>query len=231
MARMTSLSFNLEPPPGFRGLDLHRPLTIYERNLPHWRQAGASYFVTIHLADALPAAKRNEVVAMRREWELRHPPPRNEAIWATFARDIFHHVERWMDAGEGACWFRQAQYADELQRAILHFHGQRYEVGCFVVMANHCHLAIRPFDGYDLENEVGAMKSVAANFVNKREGRRGELWQQESYDRIIRDAEHLYRVVQYIVANPLRAGTPRDAWRRWINPHWQALGWDFHDEQ
>ena len=56
---MTRMTFNLDPPPGFRGLDPHRPVKIYTRNLPHWRQAGASYFVTFHLADALPAARKN----------------------------------------------------------------------------------------------------------------------------------------------------------------------------
>lgn len=208
------MTFNLDPPPGFRGLDPHRPVTIYTRNLPHWRQQGATYFVTFHLADALPDAKRNELASMRREWDLRDPPPRSEATWTEYAKTVFQEVEKWMNAGHGDCWFRQPQYAAELRRAILHFHQQRYEVGSFVIMANHCHLAIRPFDDCKLEEEVGAMKNVAANFVNQREGRRGPLWQQESYDRIIRDEEHLYRVVQYIGANPRRAGIAREAWDR-----------------
>jgi len=74
------------------------------------------------------------------------------------------------------------------------------------------------------------MKSVAANFVNKSERRRGPMWQQEAYDRIIRHDEHLFRVVQYIGANPRQAGIARDDGDRWINPNWQALGWDFYEE-
>lgn len=224
------MTFNLAPPPGFRGLEPDRPVKIYTRNLPHWRQAGATYFVTFHLADALPANKRNDLAAMRREWELRYPPPRSEAVWREYARTTFRLVEQWIDAGDGACWFRRAEYAGELRRAILHFHEARYEVGSFVIMANHCHLVIRPFDGYELEELIGGMKSVTTNFVNRTEGSRGDLWQQESYDRIIRDAEHLWRVVQYIGANPRRAGIAREDWDRWINPKWQALGWDFFDE-
>ncbi len=226
---MTRMTFNLDPPPGFRGLDPHLPVKVYTRNLPHWRQAGATYFVTFHLADALPAARKNELVAMRREWELQNPPPRSEAAWTEYGRTVFRQVERWMDAGHGACWFQRPEYAAELRRAILHFHEVRYEVGSFVIMANHCHLAIRLLEDYQLEEEIGAMKSVTANFVNRGEGRRGELWQQESYDRIIRDEEHLYRVVQYIGANPRRAGIARQDWNRWINPRWQTLGWNFHD--
>jgi putative transposase len=30
------------------------PMRIYWRNLPHWRQNGATYFVTFRLADSIP---------------------------------------------------------------------------------------------------------------------------------------------------------------------------------
>ncbi len=225
------MTFNLEPPPGFRGLDPHRSVNVYTRNLPHWRQNGATYFVTFNLADALPGAKKNELKAMRREWEHRHPPPRDEETWTVHAKTVFRRVEKWMDSGYGRCWFLQPKYAEELKRAILHFHERRYEIGCLVIMANHSHLVIRPFDSCDLEDEIGSIKSVTAQFINGAEALDGELWQPESYDRIIRDEEHLYRVVQYIGRNPRRAGLPRKSWCRWINPEWQTLGWDFHDEE
>ena len=218
---------NLDSPPGFRGLDLNASLQIYSRNLPHWRQNGATYFVTFNLVDALPIAKRNELEAMRRDWEHRFPPPRDEVTWRDYAKSVFRKVEKWMDTGYGQCWFRQREYANELSRSILHFHESHYDVGCFVVMGNHCHLIVRPLSEFDLENEVGSIKNVTAIFVNKRESLAGALWQQESYDHIIRDEEHLYRIVQYIGANPGQAGIAPDKWHRWINPAWQAFGWDF----
>ncbi|MDH3718696.1 MAG: hypothetical protein OES79_11305, partial [Planctomycetota bacterium] len=51
------MTFNLEPPPGFRGLHPDLLIEIYIRTLPHWRQKGATYFVTFNLSDALPTAK------------------------------------------------------------------------------------------------------------------------------------------------------------------------------
>ena len=48
-------------PPGFRGLDPNKSLRIYTRHLPHWRQDGATYFVTFRLADSLPEAKLIEI--------------------------------------------------------------------------------------------------------------------------------------------------------------------------
>ncbi|KAA1262313.1 Transposase IS200 like protein [Rubripirellula obstinata] len=224
------MTLNLDAPPGFRGLDPDKPLKMYTRNLPHWRQDGATYFVTFNLADALPGPKKEELKSMRREWEHRNPPPRDEATWTQYAKSVFVKVEKWMDAGYGQCWFRRACYAKELWRSILHYHTQRYQVGCFTIMGNHCHLVMRPFAQIELEQEVGSIKSVTARFIGKREQRKGPLWQQEAYDRIIRDDEHLYRVVQYIGANPGRAGIPPNEWHRWINPEWKAAGWDFNDQ-
>ena len=171
--------------------------------------------------------KRDELDALRREWERRFPKPRDERIWTEYAKTVFCQVEKWMDTGYGECWFGQPRYATELQRSILHFHEQRYDIGCFVIMANHCHLVIRPLPGFELEDEIGSIKSVSAQFVNRHEALAGALWQQEAYARIVRDEEHLYRIVQYIGANPRRAGIPADQWFRWINPIWQTIGWDF----
>lgn len=223
------MTFNLAPPPKFRGLDPDRPIRRYERHLPHWRQDGATYFVTFNLADALPANKIHELESMRREWEHRFPRPRDEATWTEYAQTVFRFVEQAMDAGSGECWFSRRECLDELHRSILHFHDHRYELGCFTIMANHCHLTMRPIEGFDLEKELGAIKRTTARFIHKSEELSGELWQQECYDRIIRDEEHLYRVVQYIGRNPYKAGIPRDQWHRWINPTWVEAGWNFEE--
>lgn len=221
------MTLHIQPPPNFQGLLLDKPIEVYTRSLPHWRQAGATYFVTFHLADALPSAKQNELESLRRELAAHSSVARKQSLVEEYAKRIFQLTESTIDAGFGNCWFKREVYANELSRAILHFHGDRYEIGCFVIMANHCHLAIRPFAGFDLEQLIGDIKKVTARFVNNREHRSGALWQQESYDRIIRDTEHLYRVVEYIGNNPRKAGIPESEWNRWINPKWRGLGLDF----
>ena len=218
-----------DPPPGFVGFDEQAPVHIYRRHLPHWRQEGASYFVTFHLADALPQSRRKELSSMQWEWERMHLPPRAKQLWLEWCRTLFRFTEETIDAGYGACWFGNELYARELERAVLHFHGTRYEVGCFVVMANHCHLVMRPFAGFELEQLTGGIQSTAAKFIVKRENVSAPLWNEECFDRIIRDAEHLDRVVQYIGCNPAKAGVPRPQWRRWMNPDWQSAGWNFAD--
>lgn len=219
--------FNLPSPPGFRGLDPNRRVDVYYRHLPHWRQAGATYFVTFSLADAVPKSKQRELASLRREWEQKKGVLQSDADWLDFAQRHFSMTERIVDAGFGKCYFQHDEYASELHRAILHFHDEQYEVGCFVIMANHCHLTIRPFDDYLLENLLGCIKNTVARFVNRREGRSGPLWQEESCDRIIRDEEHLYHTVQYIGNNPRMAHLDQDRWHRWLNPRWIELGWRF----
>ena len=88
---------------------------------------------------------------------------------------------------------------------------------------------MRPFDEIEIEDELGAIKRTTTRFINQREGSSGPLWTQESYDRIIRDEEHLYGVVQYIGANPIKAQLPPKEWHRWINPEWENAGWKFDD--
>ena len=223
------MTLNLSAPPNFKGLNQYLPVRRYERHLQHWRQDGATYFATFNLADAIPANKQREIESIRRDWEHKHPPPRDEQGWKEYAKRVHHLVERVLDSGYGKCWFCNQRYVDELQRAILHFHGKHYEIGCYVIMANRCHLTMRPFDEIEIEDELGAIKRTTTRFINQREGSSGPLWTQESYDRIIRDEEHLYGVVQYIGANPIKAQLPPKEWHRWINPEWENAGWKFDD--
>ena len=197
------------------------------QHLPHWRQDGATYFVTFRLADSLPEAKLIEIKNHRAWWEHTHPEPRSETDWEEYAREVTRRTEAWLDEGHGACHFREERWANDLRDRLHHFQGERYQLFCWVIMPNHCHLVIRPFDGHELEDLLGSMKGVTAKHLNAVVERSGELWQQECYDRIIRDAEHLHRVIQYLGRNPAQAGLPPSEWFRWIDPAWQAAGWDF----
>lgn len=214
-------------PPGFRGLDPDKPIRVYFRHLPHWRQDGATYFVTFRLGDALPAIKLNELKTLRSHWEFTHPEPRSEQDWEEHAREVVRRTEAWLDEGHGACYFREDRWAEDLQARLNKFNGSRYRLSCWVIMPNHCHVVICPFEGHELEDVLGAMKGVTSRHINLATGNSGQIWQQESYDRIIRDGEHLDRVIQYIGRNPANSKLPREHWRRWIDPAWQAAGWNF----
>jgi REP element-mobilizing transposase RayT len=220
--------WNLPPPPNFQGLRDDLPLEVYVRHMPHWRQDGATYFVTFRLADSLPESRLRELAALKADWERNYPEPRPEAVLEQLARMVFESVEHWLDEGCGACPLRKPQCANHIVTAMHHFDGQRYELGCYVVMPNHVHAIVRPTDSkaQPLEMILKSWKSYSGRRINDLECRSGELWQDESYDRIIRDEEHLWRTIQYIGRNPQLAGLPPGDFVRWIRPDWVALGWN-----
>ncbi|MEX0715214.1 MAG: hypothetical protein WD066_01435 [Planctomycetaceae bacterium] len=237
---MTAEPWNLDPPPGFQGLRPDLPVTVYHRHLPHWRQEGATYFVTIRLADSLPQAKLRELEAWKREWLARQgirgtdcrsplradvPPDK----WEEYAREIVQKVDRWLDQGMGACPFKCSEARDIVLDTIRRFDGKRYELGCCVGMPNHVHVVVRPFDPREspLEKILQSWKLWTARKVNALLRRDGTLWQQEAFDRIVRDAEHLWRCIQYIARNPRYAGLSPEHFSLWINPAWERCGWRF----
>jgi REP element-mobilizing transposase RayT len=221
--------WNLPPPPGFQGLHPDKPLTVYQRHLPHWRQDGATYFVTFHLADSLPQAKLDELALLKAEWQRRLAGPASDAALEELARETQVRIERWLDQGIGSCPLKRPALAAFLTTAMHHFDSERYELGCYVVMPNHVHGIVRPTvpEKYPLEEILGSWKKYSSRRINGELHQAGDLWQEESYDRIVRDEEHLWRVIQYIASNPGRAGLPRESCALWIRPQWVELGWGF----
>ena len=128
---MISHPFNLPAPPDFRGLDPDLPVRMYHRHLPHWRQDGATYFVTFRLADSIPQEQLRALKQWRDVWERTHPEPRSEQDWHQFAREITRRTEAYLDEGYGECAFRHPELANEMSDSLLHFQGQRYSTFCF----------------------------------------------------------------------------------------------------
>ena len=93
---------------------------------------------------------------------------------------------------------RDAENREIVESAIMHFHGQRYEVLESVVAANHVHVLVTPLGGWELSKILHSWKSFTANRINARLGRTGALWQKESFDHIVRNAESLEKFRQYI---------------------------------
>jgi REP element-mobilizing transposase RayT len=86
--------------------------------------------------------------------------------------------------------------------AFTYFDGRRYDLDSFVVMPNHVHVLFRLRGGRALEKVVHSWKSFTAKAVNKAAGREGMLWQEDYWDRMIRNERHLNAVRSYIARNP-----------------------------
>jgi REP element-mobilizing transposase RayT len=99
----------------------------------------------------------------------------------------------------------------QVKENILFDHGKRYDLVLAVVMPDHVHLLLCPRPKspgvwHDLSEIMKGIKGVSSRRINQLLGTAGQVWQQESYDRIIRDENELEEKMQYIWENPIKAG-------------------------
>ena len=71
-----------------------------------------------------------------------------------------------------------------------------------VVMPNHVHLLLSPIGDDEVVKSIGSVKQFSANAINKRLGRRGNVWQRNVFDRLVRDIQGFEACVNYINQNP-----------------------------
>jgi REP element-mobilizing transposase RayT len=119
--------------------------------------------------------------------------------------------------------------------AIQHWEGKRWRVYASVVMPDHIHLLVQPlplendrFACHELGTILHSVKSFSAHQINKCRHRSGSVWQDERYDRIVRNDAELLEKWQYIRDNPVKqalATTPEDyPWYRQLSEHRPEAG-------
>jgi len=100
------------------------------------------------------------------------------------------------------------------------------------VMPDHVHMIFTPLvDDDELEvvslaRIMDAIKGASAHKINRELGRKGHVWQAESFDHVMRSSEGLDKKIQYVLENPVRAGLVADPaiypwlWHKpFANPH------------
>ena len=205
----------LQRPP-FVPFDRKQAVRIYLRNLPHWRQDGATYFLTFRLHDSLPA-KALEVIKFEEEkWlaarGIESNPDRRKNLEKLSRREGYlyrKHLNRLReqvhDKGYGACWLNQLPIIDVLREQILQDDGGVLHIGDFIIMPNHVHMLAVP-TGRKLELCMKRIKGSSAVYCNRILGRSGTFWQADTFDHIVRNVEQLEKYRQYIRNNPANAG-------------------------
>jgi REP element-mobilizing transposase RayT len=175
----------------FQSLDCFQAYTPgWQRSQPRWQQVGTTHFITLWLADALPAAAK-----------VRLSEPRYRNTYETFLL-----IERHLDAGKGACLFRHPANAEIVVSAMRHFDGQRYYLGGFVIMPNHVHAILQPLRPHTLATVVDDWKSHTAQILRLKLHLAGKLWHLETFERRVCDETEHLRYHDYIRANPAVAG-------------------------
>jgi REP element-mobilizing transposase RayT len=107
-------------------------------------------------------------------------------------------------------------------------HGRRVYLIAAVIMPNHVHLLLSPLKDengwpFCLTEIMQCLKSATAHRINKLLHHDGPVWQEESFDHVLRSDESLKEKCEYIRQNPVRTGLvgkPEDYRWLWVNPEY-----------
>jgi hypothetical protein len=184
-------------------------VTKYRGVLPHWRQAGVTYFVTFRQVDSLPVGKLEALQEERCIWRQMNPGPLSHAQKREYAARFSGKIHDWLDAGYGKCFLGKPEVQKMMVSTLGYFSGKRYELGEFVIMPNHVHVLVTPINDSRLEQVLRSWKSFSARRINEMCGLSGPVWHRESFDHIVRSEEQLQRIEQYIRDNPKKTGAAK----------------------
>ncbi|MDZ7992398.1 MAG: REP-associated tyrosine transposase [Nostoc sp. EfeVER01] len=95
--------------------------------------------------------------------------------------------------------------------SCLFFDKNRYRIFVLVVMTNHVHLLIQPLlksekEFWSLSSIMKSIKGYSAKQIPKVMKHIGTVWQDERYDRIVRNDQEFQQYWEYIRENPVKAG-------------------------
>ena len=91
---------------------------------------------------------------------------------------------------------------DVVAAALSYFRSERYDLFAWVVMNDHVHALLKPTAEFSLQAILHSWKSFTAKRIQCDFGRLGRIWQDESFDRIVRNEREFCEKADYIARNP-----------------------------
>jgi putative transposase len=200
---------------------------VTRRRLMHWYQPGYAHFITYRLAGTIPDFKLREwrherAELIRQAGSL--PYDLRTARRSEIERQFFKRYDDLLDQSPAVKWLADGRVASIVRDNLYHHNGEKYQLLAYCVMPNHVHVLLQAFQidvagqgsqatSDEVADSIGplgstmhSLKNYAANKANELLGRQGPFWQHESYEHWVRDLDELERIVDYIRANPVRAG-------------------------
>lgn len=184
---------------------VRRPDTVnyWEGRLSHWEVDEGRYFVTIHLAGAIPLAGRRRIKTISDELNR----PVNRDVRLEIHRKIFRELEAWLDRAERITYLNDSRVATVVVEAIQHRIAEHvWNMIEYVVMPNHVHLFFEPLKG-ELKQVLESFKMWTGHQAGKKLRLKSErFWQKEWFDHWSRSDDEDEKIREYIRLNPVKAG-------------------------
>ena len=183
---------------------------------PHWSHAGAIVFITFRTHDSIPSEVLEQWDRERHEWLLQRgcetgahwtvvAKTLSARDWADFQKTFNRQREMFLDTCHGRCLLRQPELAQIVADSLVHFDGQRYRMGDFVVMPNHVHLLAAFSTAEAMKAQCDSWLHYTAFRINRAINEKGKLWQQEPFDHLVRNPKQYDYLRRYIADNPHKA--------------------------
>ena len=181
---------------------------LHRRNLPHLYFEEGKYFITYRLANSIPSDKLEEIKTKKTIINFQQ-----------FKR-LFEKYDTLLDSGEFGINYLAKKEITEISKDTLHYpDGRDYKLICYCIMPNHIHLVFDLLPGNKgISKIMQSIKRTSARKSNILLGREGKFWQDESYDRWIRDDSELYNIIKYVLMNPVNAGLVNN-WNEYTNTY------------
>jgi len=198
--------------------ELHLPATLFPSRLSAHTAEPGFPMTSVSSCPRHPPPKR--------EWQtptlstivsrLRRYQPGRRAILPTNSApfrprnptsgEAFVTMGRWLDHARcGPTFLRQPAMAQLVPTSIQYgAEIGHYELHSWVIMPHRVHLLLTP--QASLSKLPGSLQAAAAKRANLPLQRSGQpFWQDESYDRLVRDGDEFRRIQRYIEGHPVSA--------------------------
>ena len=211
--------------------DPNEVVSVLQRKLPHWSQAGVVCFITFRTRDSFPKALLSRFHADRRYWLRCHRIDPDSSDWRQalqrldrakqreFYRTFSVRWHQTLDRGAGDCLLADPKLSKIVHDSLLHFDGVRYDMSDFVIMSNHVHLLAAFQDDDTMLAQCESWKHFTATQINRAIGRAGRFWQQDGFDHLVRSTQQYEHFRNYIAENPDKAKLNRGQFRYYSSHH------------
>ena len=103
------------------------------------------------------------------------------------------------------CFFGDQDRAHYLRSLAMACDEYRIALHAYVLMSNHVHLLMTPEDTMGISRALQSLGSRYVQFVNRRIGRTGTLWEDRHHGTVVDTDRYLLTCYRYVELNPVRA--------------------------